>query len=237
MKFSNVLLFSTFALAAPKAPVVEERVPSIELVERTPFEIEERGDSVVGAVLGAVNSVVKATEDNIAAIHDLVDGVTGAVDVDIEAAVRANLNAIAAALQQAASTIKTSTTNVFGGIIGAASGLTQQQINSLIQAVNGALDAINQLQVIIDAQATDLTPELVQALQSEIRAIQNAISPFIGPLVRFARAVQLFSARIGVTVRGLQGVTQQLTSVVTNLLKSLGLDLLIPGLFQWLERS
>jgi acyl-CoA hydrolase len=232
MKFSNVLLFSTFALAAPKAPVVEERVPSIELVERTPFEIEERGDSVVGAVLGAVNSVVKATEDNIAAIHDLVDGVTGAVDVDIEAAVRANLNAIAAALQQAASTIKTSTTNVFGGIIGAASGLTQQQINSLIQAVNGALDAINQLQVIIDAQATDLTPELVQALQSEIRAIQNAISPFIGPLVRFARAVQLFSARIGVTVRGLQGVTQQLTSVVTNLLKSLGLDLLIPGLFQ-----
>jgi hypothetical protein len=71
MKFSNVLLFSTFALAAPKAPVVEERVPSIELVERTPFEIEERGDSVVGAVLGAVNSVVKATEDNIAAIRKL----------------------------------------------------------------------------------------------------------------------------------------------------------------------
>jgi hypothetical protein len=142
------------------------------------------------------------------------------------------LNAIAATLRQAASTIKASTTNVLGGIIGAASGLTQQQINTLIQAVNGALDAIEQLQVIIDAEVTDLTPDLVRALQSEIRAIQNSISPFIGPLIRFARAVQTFSARIGVTVSGLKDVTQQLTSLVTNLLAGLGLNLLIPGLFQ-----
>jgi hypothetical protein len=71
MRFSSILVFSTFALAAPKAPVVEERIPSIEIVERTPLEIQERGDSVVGSVLDAVNSVVQATEVNVGAIRKL----------------------------------------------------------------------------------------------------------------------------------------------------------------------
>jgi hypothetical protein len=71
MRFSSILVFSTFALAAPQAPVVEERIPSIEIVERTPLEIQERGDSVVGSVLDAVNSVVQATEVNVGAIRKL----------------------------------------------------------------------------------------------------------------------------------------------------------------------
>ncbi|CAH0047788.1 unnamed protein product [Clonostachys solani] len=214
MKFSNVLMFASFAFAAPA--------------------VEVRQQTATGVVVQSAQTVLNTVNTNVAAIRAALNGVTGNVDAQVQATVRANLNAIIAALQTSTNTIVVATTGGAGGIIGAATGLTQQQVTDLARAVQNTLDAIAQLNVIVTAEATDLTTPLRTFAQSEINAIRAALNPFVAPVVNFSRAVQAFSARVGVTVTGLTNVTNSLTSYITTLLRSLGLGFIlpsIPGLF------
>ncbi|KAK7226948.1 hypothetical protein V2G26_014951 [Clonostachys chloroleuca] len=214
MKFSNVLMFASFAFAAPAV------------------EIEVRQQTATGVVVQSVQTVRNTVDTNVAAIRTAIGGVTGNVSAQVQAQIRANLNAILASLKTATTTITGATTGAAGGIIGAAVGLSQQQINDLAQAVQNTLDAVAALNVIITAEATDLTTPLRTFAQSEINAIRAALSPFLTPVIVFARAVTFFSARVGIVVTGLANVTTSLTNYITNLLQSLGLpriNINIPG--------
>uniref|UniRef100_A0A8H7K2Z0 Uncharacterized protein n=1 Tax=Bionectria ochroleuca TaxID=29856 RepID=A0A8H7K2Z0_BIOOC len=214
MKFSNALMFASFALAAPAV------------------EVEVRQQTATGVVVQSVQTVLNTANTNVAAIRSAVDGVSGNISAQVQAQIRANLQAIASSLQTAATTITGATTGAAGGIIRAATGLTQQQINDLAQAVQNTLDAVTALNVIITAEATDLTTPLRTFAQSEINAIRAALNPLVSPVLTFARAVTFFSARVGIVVTGLANVTTSLTNYITNLLNSLGLSKLninIPG--------
>ncbi|VUC26857.1 unnamed protein product [Clonostachys rosea] len=214
MKFSNVLMFASFAFAAPAAVEVRQQ------------------QTVTGVVLGSTQTLLNTVNTNVDAIKTAINGAGGNIGASVQAQIRANLQAILAELQTAATTISGATAGAAGGIVGAATGLTQQQINDLAQAVQNTLNAVAALNVLVTAETTNLTGPLGTFAQTEINAIRAAISPFAAPVITFARAVQAFSARVGVTVTGLAAVTTSLTSYITNLLNSLGLGLslpLIPG--------
>lgn len=153
------------------------------------------------------------------------------MSAEVVATVKADLNAIKAALDTAAAALITATNAAAGDLAGALAGLTQAQIDQLAASVQSALNAINQLQVIIGASVTGLGPALALAVLSELNAVRAAIAPFVNPLVSFVNSVKTFGASLTLAVNGLAGVVNSLTTAVNNLLNSLGLGQLLGLLF------
>jgi hypothetical protein len=157
-------------------------------------------------------SAVASAEDNVSA--------------EIEATITANLEAITEALEDAGAAITAATTGGLGGIITAASFLTNQQVQNLADAVETVSDIVDGIGATIEVTVTDLTPDLVDALQEEIDNVKAALSPFLGPLLRFISAVRFFSATAGVAITGLANAQRELIDLLQRLVTSIGL----PGL-------
>ncbi|KAK7431013.1 hypothetical protein QQZ08_002543 [Neonectria magnoliae] len=219
MKFSNVLLFASMALAAPTSQ--EKRQASIE---------KRQGATVVGTILNAVNTLSTTTETNLNQINNIVasikDNVGGTVTAQVTAQLRANINAIAVALQDAAVVISTATTAALVGVGGQVQALTEQEVQDITTAAQEAIRIVGEISATLTIIASDLRPAVNLLLVTEINAVKAAISPFVLPILVFINAVRTSSASASVTVTGLTSLLQNLIPVFTRLLTTLGLPLL-----------
>lgn len=82
------------------------------------------------------------------------------------------------------------------------------------------------MEATIRVTVTDLTPDLKDAIQGEIDAVEDAVAPFVRPLSAFAEAASRASANAGVTIRGLRNALKEIDGVLRSVARSLG----IPGL-------
>lgn len=141
---------------------------------------------------------------------------------------KANYEAIAKALKEAAEAIARVTTGAVGGIAASVKGLTQQQIDDLVEALKAANRVIAELEATLTITVTDLRPAIKDAIAGEIDAVEDAIAPFVTPLQAFVSAAKAASVVIGLTISGLTAAETEFTKVVARIVKNLG----IPGLGQ-----
>ena len=66
----------------------------------------------------------------------------------------------------------------------------------------------------IKITVTDLKPSIRSTIKSEVDAVKGAIGPFIKPLKEFSDAAKKTAVSAGITVKGLEGVLEEINTVV-----------------------
>lgn len=159
------------------------------------------------------------TENAVATIYYNV-GAQGAIVVQAEGIIFANLGAIVSGLNSSAQAIIAVTTGAAGGVTAAAQGFVQSEIDQLQQDLIILQNVIAGLNATIVAAAS-LQASVVAFYGAELQALENVLQPFINPILLLASAAVSVSS--GVTVSGLAGVTVGVESIANNFYKSLGL--------------
>ncbi|KAI9155064.1 hypothetical protein HJFPF1_07629 [Paramyrothecium foliicola] len=209
--------------------------PTLEVRQDTPaLEVRQDRPTVAGTILTTVQTLETTVNANIDIINTAVQQLRGSVEaaliIEIRARIKASFQAIAAALQQATSTIISVTINAVGGITASAQGLTVEQINQLIEAINVVKRVINRIQVVITVTIKDLSPDILAFINAEVNAVKGVLTPFLQPLVTFLAAVRGFNASLQVVITGLTPALNDLTGLVQNVLSSLGLQgIIVPA--------
>jgi hypothetical protein len=130
--------------------------------------------------------------------------------------VKANYAIIIAALQTATLAISASTIGAVGGVVGAIQGLTQNEVDIIIQDLQEALALLKNVQASAQVTVTNLTPSVKAALKAELNLLISTVAPFVAPLVALSAAVTSASATVRVTVTGLADVTAGLVDSATS---------------------
>lgn len=206
-------------LAAPYE--VEKRGSATDIVGSVaaPYELEKRGsltDSLSGIVTILNGTVGKYTKD----INTLVSGVKGSLTGSFQIIANANIDfeAITKALVTALASIGAVTSDLAGGLVGAAVGLTQTEVAKLTQALQTLTSLIQGIQITVTGTATNLHPAVALLLTNEVVAIKTLASAVAAPLVAFTEAVSQFQVNITPTVTGLDTAITGLQSIVGNLI-------------------
>ena len=141
--------------------------------------------------------------------------------VAIQANIKANYDAIAQALQSAASSIEGVTGGALESIVSQFEQLAQSEVERTITALQGTVQLLQNISVALNVTVSDLNPDLKALLSSEVAAVQNALSAFIQPLSTLISALQKASVTTGVGVSGLAQLATGLTLITASLLASL----------------
>ncbi len=141
--------------------------------------------------------------------------------VTIQATLKANIAAIADALQKAANTVIPITSNALNGVISLIQSFTQQQLNQIVAALNGALQLLDQVKLVLTLTATNLAPAIRDALNSEIDAVKAAVKKLVDPLAALAEAIKNSSIQGGVAVTGINELVTGLYAILAGILNGL----------------
>lgn len=146
------------------------------------------------------------------------------INVDVQAIIEANLNAIAAALGTGAGAITDAIAAAGGNIGNAVAGFGLQQFLQLVNAVNQLVALLNNLNVELGATIEnlgDVAPAVLTALADELAAIRNAIQPFVAPIQDVVAAVRRISITANLLLGGVSGLVPGLLTILGNLLGGL----------------
>ncbi|KAH7156058.1 hypothetical protein EDB81DRAFT_854249 [Dactylonectria macrodidyma] len=217
MKFSNVLFFASMVMAAPT------------MYEKP--QLDTRQTTVIGTINNIVNTLTNTTATNIQNINTAVAALQNNVDatvvVHLQGVIRANLKAIAIALQEATTDITAATVDAVAAVGGDVNKLTASQLAQLKAAVDAATVAIGNISASVSLVVTGVTPAVAKFLKSETTAVTNAIRPFIEPIFTFVNDLRNAGASASVVVTGLTGILSLLLPIAQVVLANLGLDQLV----------
>ncbi len=136
----------------------------------------------------------------------------------IQANIKANYNAIAQALQTAVGNIERATGGALEGIVSQFEQLVQAEVERIIAGLQGTVQLLKNISVVVNVTVSNLTPALKSALSAEVSAVQSALSSFIQPLSTLVSALQKASVTTGVGVSGLAELATGLTLITASLL-------------------
>jgi hypothetical protein len=225
MLLSNILFFATAALAAPSV-----LSPAAQIEARN-IEVRQNKATVGSTILQAAYSLESTVNVNIGEINKAITSIKSNTEatlvVTLQATIRSNIAAIARAFQDATATIIAATGGSLSAIINLATGLTQEQVNQLVEAINVIKRVLNNVRVVITLTISSAGPDTVAFVNTELNAVKSALGPFLQPLVTYLTAVRNLSASLTVTVQGLSSSLADLTSFIQGLGSSLGLNTLL----------
>jgi hypothetical protein len=225
MLLSNIFFFATAVLAAPA--VLSPAAP----IEARSLEVRQEKATVGSAVLQAALTLESTVNTSIQEINKAVASIKAnteaSVVVALQATIRSNIQAIVKAFQDATATILATIGGSLSAIINLATGLSQEQINNLIEAVAVIQRVLANIRVLVTVTVSSAGPSTVAFVNAELNTLKNALEPFLTPLVTYLTAVRNLSASATVTVQGLSSSLAELTNYVQTLAKSLGLNTLL----------
>ncbi|KAM5351215.1 hypothetical protein ACJ41O_003938 [Fusarium nematophilum] len=208
MKFLNILSWASFALVVPAA----------------------RQQTVTGVIANSVSTLEGAIGSNLNEITTAVDTIKGSTSatliLQLSAVIATNYNAVISALATAITAIVQVTTGAVGGVAGQAQGLTEQQIQQLIDAVEEAIDVLNGISAAVTITVTDLKPATYALMAAQVIAVKQLLNPFVAPVVLFGQAVEDASAEVTIVVEGLTPAVKLLVSTYEGGVTSIGLPAL-----------
>ncbi|KAF9770573.1 hypothetical protein IL306_011856 [Fusarium sp. DS 682] len=194
------------------------------LATASPFR---RQQTVTGTIKSSVDTL---SDSSVVTINEINDGVLliknnvdAQVIVEVQAALKANYEAIAQGLTTSTTKIVSVTTGAAGGVAVQAIGLTNQQIVTLTASLLVVIEILENIGATITVTVTDLTPALRATFESEIAAVKDALNPFISPLFLFAAAVRAVNVAGSATITGLDNAIVNLIRVQSELVASLGI--------------
>lgn len=138
------------------------------------------------------------TDSAVAALLNTTVTVTADVVVVAQAAIANNLDQIVASLNESASAIAAATITAVGGAAAAVRSLTQAEINQLAADIRTVQNIIAELTVTVNG-AAGLSASVLVVLNAEIDALQNALAPFLTPIVLLVNAI--VTGTVGLTVQ------------------------------------
>ncbi|KAH6887686.1 hypothetical protein B0T10DRAFT_574836 [Thelonectria olida] len=208
MKFANVLLFATAAVAAPA------------LVER-------QQTTAVSVIVDAANGLNNTVQTSITEINNIINSITNNVDAEltvlIQAQLTSNIRAIATAITTATNSTVGATTGLVNGTAGGLAQLTQDDVAAIINALKTialAIDAIRKLIVTIN---TTLPAAIKKLVQKEVSAVNAAIPLLVAPLSAFIVDLQASIASGTTVTTNLVDVLKSIVDVLKTLIGSVGL--------------
>lgn len=159
-------------------------------------------------------------------VASVKNNVGGTIAVEIQAQLKANLQAIGTALQTAAVAISTATTGALTGIGGQVTTLTTQEIQDISTAAQKLVSVASNVTATVTIVTTNLSPAVNALLVNEINVIKATVTPLLLPLLTFINVIRTFYASATVTVTGLTAILQAIVPIISQLLSSLGLPVL-----------
>ncbi|KAJ4390858.1 hypothetical protein N0V93_004457 [Gnomoniopsis smithogilvyi] len=176
-------------------------------------------DTSINALVPTVPRYASAIQSSVATIQQSTSVQTEIV-IAAEAAINANLGVIISSLNDTVNTIVAVTINATGGVIVAAQGLAQADINQLQSDIAILENIIASFNATLTATAS-LEASVRATYQAEVTAFANLLQPFINPIILFAQAAIAVTA--GASVTGLAVATVGLQSIANNFYQSVGL--------------
>jgi len=227
MKFSStaILIALGFSTAVFSAPVQEKRqttavgtiTDAVDTLQNTVTADEAAIGEFSLRMRNAISCFSNLTGSTAASVvQEYGAGVSTAAAV--AAAINGYLQNMATAFMTATTQINSVTTGAAGGIAGAASGFSQQEIDELTTDIGTAREAIGSIQATYSLFVTDLTPAIQMAISAEMQNVENTIGPFDTPLEALASAVEGAQVNGGANVTGLQGAVAALVNIIGELL-------------------
>lgn len=217
MKFFH---FLTFAVAASATPV-----PGLELSTEKPKDLATRqANNLAQVVLTAVTTASNTIDTSLNIITNTLAAAGDNINVDVQAIVEANLNAISAALGQGAGAITAAIAAAGGNIGNAVTGFGLAQVLQLVTATNQLVALLTQLGVQLDGTISNLdgvAPAVLQALSEELALIRNAIDPFVKPIGDIINAVRRVSLTGSLLLTGFNLLVPGLLGILGTLLGGL----------------
>lgn len=145
--------------------------------------------------------------------------------IEIQTAIRANAERIAAAIRQAAATITAASAGAGGNL----AGLTQEQLAASLAQITAGLNdfeqAVRGVRAQLQVSVVGVNTAVRDLAVAQLQAIENSVRPFVDPIRQFVRDVQDARVEASGGILGLGNVVSSLTGVVTRLVQSLGLNL------------
>ncbi|KAH7361394.1 hypothetical protein B0T11DRAFT_74046 [Plectosphaerella cucumerina] len=223
MRFFSLLGLASFALAAPAVKDVQVRAAGELQV------IQARQQTVLGTIVSALGELQSVTTANLQAIQlaasETKESVDAAVLIEIQTAIRANAERIAAAIRQAAATITAASAGAGGNL----AGLTQEQLAASLAQITAGLNefeqAVRGVRAQLQVSVVGVNTAVRDLAVAQLQAIENSVRPFVDPIRQFVRDVQDARVKASGGILGLGNVVSSLTGVVTRLVQSLGLNL------------
>jgi hypothetical protein len=175
---------------------------------------EKRQVTAPAAVSSIVNTLVTSVNSNIITINGLIQSINQNVGVSVVAAINANLQAIQQSFGKATVDLLATTTGGVGGVVAIGQQFTGDQITQLAGDVSAVAALIQQIRVTAGLATTNLTPDVLAAINAELTAVQNAVQPFVTPLEQLATAVRNSNTTAFLQIQGLRDAVNGLASVV-----------------------
>ena len=157
------------------------------------------------------------------AIASVKNNIDATLAVQLKATLEANYDAISKSIKDSSKAIALVTTGAVGGVGNQVKGLTQAQINQLVEAVNSANRILQAINATLAVTVTDLTPAFKEVIMEEIEAMKGVLDPFLTPLATFVDAARKAGATAGLTVTGLNTAETELLKTSKSLVAFLGL--------------
>ncbi|KAH7025052.1 uncharacterized protein B0I36DRAFT_366948 [Microdochium trichocladiopsis] len=213
MKFFSILTFAAAVAATP--------MPGLELSVEQPKDLAVRQANLATVVQTTVQTVSQTINTSLDAITTAIYQAGGNITVQVQTIIEANLQAIADALGTGANAI-TAAIAAAGGNIGAiVTGYGLVQVGQLLNATNQLVALLTNLGVklsVIVENLEGVPPAVLAALQAELQAINDAISPFVGPVGLVINAVRAVSLTGSLLLTGFNALVPGLLNIIFSLL-------------------
>ncbi|KAJ1322951.1 hypothetical protein MN608_11805 [Microdochium nivale] len=217
MKFFHLL---TFAVAAAATPML-----GFEVAPAQTKDLEKRqATNLAQVVLGVVNTAAATIDTSLDVISDTLATAGNNINVQVQAIIEANLNAIAGALTTGTAALAAAIAAATGNIGNAVAGFGLTQILQLVTAITKLVMLLTNLGVQLTATVNNLNavaPAVLAALAAPFAAIQAAIGPFIKPIGDIINAVRGISATANLLLTGFDALVPGLIGILFNLLGGL----------------
>ncbi|KXJ86544.1 hypothetical protein Micbo1qcDRAFT_208960 [Microdochium bolleyi] len=217
MKFFH---FLTFAVAASATPV-----PGLELSTEKPKDLATRqANNLAQVALNAVTTASNTIDTSLDTIASTLAAAGDNINVDVQAVLEANLNAISAALGQGAGAVTGAIAAAGGNIANAVTGYGLVQVLQLVTASNRLVALLKQLGVRLDATIDNLdavAPAALEALNDELALIRDAVDPFVTPVGEIINAVRRITLTGSLLLTGFDRAVPGLLGILDDLLGGL----------------
>lgn len=146
-----------------------------------------------------------------------------AVLVQVQTAISANAERIAAAIGQAGTTIAAATAGAGTSVL----QIGEQQLTDSLAQITAALDDIEQaargLRATLEVSVVGVNTAVRNLALAELRAVENVLRPFTTPVRQFVADVQKARVEASGGVLGVGNLVTALTGILDRLVRSLGL--------------
>ncbi|KAH8659812.1 hypothetical protein BX600DRAFT_438054 [Xylariales sp. PMI_506] len=233
MKFQYFLTFASLAFALPSPTTnnngLNKRATVGDTVSSAISTLQSAVTSDIAAIDSGKNSRLEPPAYSLmsllgtypeSAVTTIQNSAAVTVVASATASITANLQDIVNAINTASGTIYGATLGSVGGVAGAILGLSQQEVDQLTAAINEAVTLLTNIQAVVTL-AQNVSPAVASAIQSEVTALEAAITPFLTPLEALVTAIQGASVFAGVTVTGLGQAIAGLVSIGQDIINGL----------------